>query len=418
MGLKKKQFSDDEVVIFDDALIQKRGEYWHFRMWLEGENKYARVSLRTRNREAAIEKGKTVFHQIKSNQSLGKTYFSLTAKEGVAMYLEQRQKDVDAGLIVKGRLGTIRVHLNHWLDFITPKFKLKELERTDCENYYHARVHDSDGGGASLSTIKNEQSTINALMEWLHRRNEVTIREFDFKKLPRIYHDEEAIRRATFSREEVADLCRVLLEDANEAAKDLKKVGNLRRVIIAYYLMISSLTGLRTGEQRQLRWDDIRFDVVKNGDNETDVVAITVRAETSKVRKRREFYVQDGGLLDGLFKIMTTALGKKNLADTLIFSVDGKAMVKEHDILSTFRWALKAAETKNTATRNLVPYSFRHYYITDRIKSGLSYARVAMICGTSVSQIERTYFHIDKEMMIANAMAGYFVTAEGLIVTT
>lgn len=139
MGLKNKHFTEDEVVIFDKALIQKRGELWHFRMWLEGENKYARVSLRTRNREAAIEKGKTCFHQIKANQAAGKTYFSLTAQEGVAMYLEQRKTDMEAGLIVKGRLGTIRVHLQHWLDFISPKTKLKELERTDCEKYYNFR---------------------------------------------------------------------------------------------------------------------------------------------------------------------------------------------------------------------------------------------------------------------------------------
>lgn len=103
MGLKKKHFSEDEVVIFDEALIQKRGEYWHFRMWLEGENKYARVSLRTRNRDAAIAKGKEFFHQIKANQSAGKTYFSLTAQQGVDMYLEQRNKDVAAGLIVVRR---------------------------------------------------------------------------------------------------------------------------------------------------------------------------------------------------------------------------------------------------------------------------------------------------------------------------
>jgi integrase len=415
MGLKKKIFTDDEVAIFDEALIQKRGEFWHFRMWLEGEGKYARISLKTRNRDAAIDKGKTLFHQIKANQAAGKTYFSLTAEEGVTMYLEQRQKDVDAGLIVKGRLGTIRVHLNHWLDFITPRYKLKELERTDCENYYHARVND---GRASQSTIKNEQSTINALMEWLYRRGEVTIREFDFKKLPRIYHDEEAIRRATFSSDEVLDLRGVLLADAGEAANDLSVAGNLRRVITAYYLVISSLTGLRTGEQRQLKWGDIRFDMVQNGDKETDIVAITIRAETSKVRKRREFYVQDGGLFDRLFKLIVPVLGKANLADSLIFSVDGRAMIKEHDILATFRWALTAANIQNAATRNLVPYSFRHYYITDRIKSGLSYARVAMICGTSVTQIERTYFHIDREMMISNALAGYFVTDDGLIVTT
>jgi len=55
MGLKKKNFADDEVVIFDEALIQKRGEFWHFRMWLEGEGKYARLSLKTRSRHTAID---------------------------------------------------------------------------------------------------------------------------------------------------------------------------------------------------------------------------------------------------------------------------------------------------------------------------------------------------------------------------
>lgn len=418
MGLKKKHFSEDEVVIFDEALIQKRGDFWHFRMWLEGENKYARVSLRTRNRDAAIAKGKEVFHQIKANQSAGKTYFSLTAQEGVAMYLEQRKKDVDAGIIVKGRYGTIRIHLNHWLDFIGPKTRLKELERTDCENYYHYRSEESGKGGASPTTIKNEQSSINAMMEWLYKRNEVTIREFDFKKMARIYIDEEAIRRATFSRDEVQDLRTVLFDAATEAAKDFKAKGNLIRFITAYYLMIAAITGLRTGEQRQLTWGDIRFDTVPKGVDEIDVVAITVRAETSKVRKRRQFYVQDNKLFDGLLRVMMPLMGQRKLPDCLIFSKDGKSMIKEHDILATFSWALKEAGIKNRGQRNLVPYSFRHYFITDRIKSGLSYGNVAKMCGTSVTQIERTYFHIDTEIMISNALAGYFVSDDGVIVTT
>ena len=42
MPLKKKQFSDEEIAIFDEAVIYKRGEYWHFRMWLNGEGKYGR----------------------------------------------------------------------------------------------------------------------------------------------------------------------------------------------------------------------------------------------------------------------------------------------------------------------------------------------------------------------------------------
>ncbi len=35
--LKKTNFSPDELPIFDDAIIYKRGKYWQFRMWLAKE---------------------------------------------------------------------------------------------------------------------------------------------------------------------------------------------------------------------------------------------------------------------------------------------------------------------------------------------------------------------------------------------
>ncbi|KAF0815181.1 hypothetical protein IGB42_00258 [Andreprevotia sp. IGB-42] len=62
MSLKKNVFSDDEIEIYDGALIYKRGEYWQMRMWLEKEKKYARFSLKTRNRDTAEDKAKKFFH--------------------------------------------------------------------------------------------------------------------------------------------------------------------------------------------------------------------------------------------------------------------------------------------------------------------------------------------------------------------
>ena len=58
MPLKKQNYTDEEIPIFDEAFIYKRGAYWHFRMWLNNERKYARKSLRTRSKTTAIEKGK------------------------------------------------------------------------------------------------------------------------------------------------------------------------------------------------------------------------------------------------------------------------------------------------------------------------------------------------------------------------
>ena len=44
MPLKKKVISLEEVSIFDEAIVYKRGDYWHFRMWLSKESKYARAA--------------------------------------------------------------------------------------------------------------------------------------------------------------------------------------------------------------------------------------------------------------------------------------------------------------------------------------------------------------------------------------
>lgn len=146
MVSKKKRFGEDEIAIFDDGCIYKRGDYWHFRLWLRAENKYARKSLGTTNRATAIERGKKFYLELLANIENGKKYFSLTAKEGVRLYLEQREKDIGIRRIVKGRHGTITTHLNHWLDFIGRDTKLKDLGRTACDDYFSERIRKAKRG--------------------------------------------------------------------------------------------------------------------------------------------------------------------------------------------------------------------------------------------------------------------------------
>ena len=107
MALKKQHFAEGEIAIFDEACIYKRGEYWQFRMWLPKENKYARKSLRTRSEATAIEKGKAAYLEIYANLQQGKSYFSITTKEGVKKYLGCCMRDVELRHVVKGRHTTI-----------------------------------------------------------------------------------------------------------------------------------------------------------------------------------------------------------------------------------------------------------------------------------------------------------------------
>ena len=427
MPLKKQTFTADEIEIYDEAVVYKRGEYWQMRMWLGKEKKYARFSLRTRNRDTAIDKAKKYYHELMAQQLAGKTYFSKTSKQGVEEYLKQRALDVEAELIVKGRYGTIKTHLEHWLDFIGRDTKLKELERTDCENYLHSRTKTKKKINVSQTTVANEQSTINAMLSWLYRRNETYIEAFDFKPLKRIDRGDEALRRSTFTDEEVIVIKQELEKYITEAKGNVDEEGNMSRVINGYYLLISIITGLRRGEQLQLKWSDIKW-LEKNvkGQAEDDtysLVKITVRAETTKVRKTRHFVVKDWEYFDELFKLLQPRYVKANkenkkikaFGDTFVFSANGMSMLTPRAIGYHFDKMIELAEIKDTDTRDLVPYSFRHYFITDRINRGATPTQVAETCGTSTAQIEKTYYHTSEAKMITNALP-QFEYKDGLLI--
>ena len=427
MPLKKQTFNADEIEIYDEAVVYKRGEYWQMRMWLGKEKKYARFSLRTRNRDTAIDKAKKYYHELMAQQLAGKTYFSKTTKQGVEEYLKQRALDVEAELIVKGRYGTIKTHLEHWLDFIGRDTKLKELERTDCENYLHSRTKTKKKINVSQTTVANEQSTINAMLSWLYRRNETYIEAFDFKPLKRIDRGDEALRRSTFTDEEVIVIKQELEKYITEAKSNVDEEGNMSKVINGYYLLISIITGLRRGEQLQLKWSDIKW-LEKNvkGQAEDDtysLVKITVRAETTKVRKTRHFVVKDWEYFDELFKLLQPRYVKANkenkkikaFGDTFVFSANGMSMLTPRAIGYHFDKMIELAEIKDTDTRDLVPYSFRHYFITDRINRGATPTQVAETCGTSTAQIEKTYYHTSEAKMITNALP-QFEYRDGLLI--
>ncbi len=427
MPLKKQTFNEDEIEIYDEAVVYKRGEYWQMRMWLGKEKKYARFSLRTRNRDTAIDKAKKYYHELMAQQLAGKTYFSKTTKQGVEEYLKQRALDVEAELIVKGRYGTIKTHLEHWLEFIGRDTKLKELERTDCENYLHSRTKTKKKINVSQTTVANEQSSINAMMAWLYKRNETYIDGFDFKPLKRIDRGDEALRRSTFEDDEIVRIKTELEKYIADAKKNINEEGGLAKVITGYYLLISIITGLRRGEQLQLKWSDIKW-LEKNvkrqaADDTYSLVKITVRAETTKVRKTRHFVVKDWEYFDELFKLLQPRYVKANkenkkakaFGDTLIFSANGTSMLTPRAIGYHFDKIVELAEVKDTDTRDLVPYSFRHYFITDRINRGATPTQVAETCGTSTAQIEKTYYHTSEAKMITNALP-QFEYRDGLLI--
>lgn len=412
MVSKKKRFGDDEIPIFDDGCVYKRGDYWYFRLWLRAENKYARKSLNTSNRATAIDRAKDMYLELIANQKIGKKYFSLNAKEGVSRYLEYREKDVKVQAIVKGRHGTIKTHLNHWLDFIGRDTKLKDLGRTACDDYFSERMAAANRTIAH-STLHNEQGTINSMMKFLFRSNETLIDSFDFPKLNPYHIDTNLVKRQTFTADEYRALC---LAARGYAAKVKNKLDDdefRMRQVMRNYFIIAANSGLRSGEQQQLRWCDVEFVKNENGTSYLlNVLArIHVRRETSKVKKSREFLCRGGYY----FQRLKALFPPENETD-LIFSIDGKKRLGNRAVGYHFDKLVALAGIADRKGRNIVPYSLRHFMVTQRVLSGLSFQQVAEMIGSSETQIGKVYYHLNDERRFTNAVADYIRDEKGRII--
>ena len=403
---------DGRIWLFDKVLIEQRGDYWHFRMWLDGESKYVRESLKTRDLETAKKRAEERYIQLRADQMTGRRYFSITTEEGVNLYLADKQKLVELQTITKGRYGTISTHLGHWLDYIKRDTKLKELERNAAEGYFSYRIKNAKHGIAH-STLANEQGTINAMMAYLFRAKKSVVEAFDFPQLSKYEIDNEVIRRATLTNEEYSALTIAMRSYVARGANKLDDDEYYMRQLARHYVLIAANAGLRTGEQQQLRWCDVKMKKHELGAAmQTKLLAeIYVRKETSKVRKDRKLYCRGGAYFE-----RWKELSKHTSSTDLIFSLDGKTRISNRAILYHFHRMVKLAGIVDHEARGIVPYSLRHFMITQRVLSGLSFQQVAEMCGTSDTEIRKTYYHLIDDRRLANAVADFRRDKDGRII--
>ena len=262
----------------------------------------------------------------------------------------------------------------------------------------------------SLLTIDNEQVTINSMMRWLKKEDEANIDGFDFKKLKKDSENEETVRRQTLTNEEYNGLIKTMRKLCSE--KNCKNEVELTwRKLTQMFVLVATNSGLRVGEQKQLRWKDVRIEMHKDKDgNIVKLARIGVRAATSKVRKGRTLLCRNGQYFERIQELF----GKRDEED-LIFSIDGKRTINLKTLNKYFRAMLEEAEIADVAGRGIVLYSLRHFMITQRIMAGLNYRQVADMCGTSVTMIEKTYWHLNDEMWKTAAMADYRRCEDGTI---
>jgi len=408
--------------------VKKSGDVFQFRMWVAAEDKHYRKSLRTKDYDTAVEKGKSLTKEIMASGISDKLVFSISVKQLIEQYVAYRENDIDmiTGITLK-RWQTIKSQLKHFVKIVGQNTTLAALNKDDLFEYSAMR---NKIKSAAVQTIRMEKSTINACIKFGYRNKLIHFEYFDFKQI--MIKGDMLARRGTFTDKEyrrLLDYLKIFTNIKNSHARignrnfknsaviETKEQTHLERLMIRDYIMILSNTGLRVGEALQLTWGRVGNDEKHNveseyidGKKEQHLVEIEVLAKTSKVRKRRIFLSRGGQY----FERLNQRQQYTNNED-LVFSMNGKADI--HDMRKRKYWEIlmDGIGITDWENRKLSWYSLRHYFITQRVKSNNNVVEIAQMCGTSVKHITDTYLHYQKQQSRTAALKSYKNNKDGTI---
>jgi len=387
--------------------VSQSGDVYQFRMYIRTDKKHYRISLKTRDLESALSKARDKALELSAYVRNDIKIFGMTLDELISEYIDYRHNDVVNGDIVKERLSTIKSQLKNMANIKGGDIKLAELDR-DCM-FDYAQERKLQSPTVVDVTIRNEQATINAMIQYAYRKGNIHFEKLNFKKI-RIRKDDIGVRD-TFTLEEYD---RLILAMRGYVAKKNCPDDDERfeRLMIRDYVLISSNTYLRVGEARQLTWGDIDGYEIHTDENERNIqlISFTVRAETSKVRTARKMIARGAEYFIRL---------KKRTEFTepthLLFSLNGVVPLDARKWQKHWVNLMNEIGIHNHKERKLTWYSLRHFGITMRVMSGVNLIDLSKLAGTSVSHIENTYLKYSEVQSRTAALKNFRINTDGTL---
>tara|TARA_B100001123_G_C15261381_1_gene1006715 strand:+ start:275 stop:1531 length:1257 start_codon:yes stop_codon:yes gene_type:complete len=370
---------------------------WYFRTWVSEEGKYLRKSLRTTNKKDAINLAEKEYLKVYATIDRGFKIFGLKFAEMCDEYLVLRQEDVDIGRITQGRHSTIKTQITRWIiPFINPTLKVSELNRESFRRYFAYRKQQTKNVVEDV-TIRNEQTTINAIAKFGYRKGYLPFEGFDFDPIKIL----EPPRRDTFTLEEYKMFYPKLKDWVNDAVDSHEEY---MRKLIRDFILLKSNTCMRFGEIRLLQWNMVR---TKREEGQK-LVWCELPAEICKNRKYREFWSRGGDYLDRV-KRYSRFTEKENY----VFSHPKFDRPLARPTFYKYWKQLMEFSGFNELDKDLSYYSLRHFGITARLIAGVPIYNVSEMAGTNVQFIEQHYAHLDMDKLKRDALKGFSIDEQG-----
>lgn len=413
---KNKLHQNKEYLYEDDA-----NAYIYTRGTTTAGNYYVRIydkktkqryvkSLGTANREKAIVEARVIFKMLGGRIEKGQKAQTITTEVMVDKYLERERQRISPYPrqgITKERYRIKEYTLKKWIEFIQElkyaKTPINEIPPNATRDYGYWVLKQPKKKGdvnsrKSHSAINNHISEIKRCYRELGVRDRYISRD-DIPEIDRLGEAPDAApKKDILTTKQYEKLWRYC-EYKYCLEKGIDDAEKQKRIIFTKTIGLQANLGTRIKEILGLKISEI-YQNPSDKKNDSDVMLVEIRATNSKTGKSRIIAAPIKKRID-IIKKAYEALGKKHQPnDYLLFNPtkeDRKQYTREQ-ITKRFRYVLKASGLKeelDAEGKNITFYSFRHQWITWRIRYGdVPIAILAKAAGTSINMIDKTYSKI------------------------
>ena len=329
-------------------------------------------------------------------------------------------------LDASARGHTERAYYIYWRDYFAGK-DLYRVSDEDIANYFqwrakywsrkntkgYRRLNKPDDITTSLATLSKEKRYLKWLFRRAAQRKLIAVMPAfprSLRNLPNIVALPNNKGRGRFSDGDYAIIARSLGQtrkhlEMKETSRHLPfkyahRSHRYRRACLWFYLLTISNSGIRPQEMRKLRFGDFRI-LRDEGESYT---IIDICPEVSKVGKYRDVVCRDKHetytRLDLLKREYLKYWGTLPAQDALIFPSDKDASRPRRfeALVRHFHTSLKRPDGTSVYeedyeghTIRRTAYSYRAYFVRQRLASGLDVYTLSRLLGTSVEMIAAYY---------------------------
>jgi len=371
------------------ATIYRRSDIehssWFLRIHLTEEGRHYRKSLRTLDREEAIDRAHDAVLDVLTKVNSGQRILSLSLTDLVRQFsLHQESSRLSKRTIA---VQAYRVKLG--CEFLKTQYpagmdtKISTVDGAAFKNYLKWRqervAKRREQRTIRFDVVRDELLVIRKMFKYAkdeHLCTERSIPVWNFD----VERDAPRRRRITFTNyKDFINTTSAWVKEAKDAR------DHYHRKILAHVVALASLSGMRSGEIFGL----INSYVEMRGKDEC---LVTIRAETSKVRKERQITVANEMLV-----LWLTKYQRYRNPDDYVFSPYNSG---KKNIRNVFYHAYKSLRVrlKEIDLDWFDLYHCRHWYITNRLLAEEAIYLIAQATGTSSKEIENTYSHVLTEL--------------------